>query len=447
MIYDELPSAWRFVDDEKKLTVNKNCIDCKDEAEILSTTTAILPAFIFKTSGLFFTPLNFSFNTADGLSGFSLASEIANMKLFTIGGITYVTLNTRTYNPLTSPLSTGIYYAQITDGVHTIYSEPISICDHTDYCVRLDWTHTCDLAGIPYDYLKTLYGSDFLNTWIITDMKLISPDYETQKEKLENMLRQTDNFFLNQTRTFSLKHKEVPEWFVRALQVMQLHNKITVTYDIDNNHQTGLYTTSVEECSVTSTVNEIQGDSICSSSVDIRIRQDDAVITTYCCVNSEPDACLEKCADVVGFKVAGFPSVGDYQIVDFDSNMIQKYIGEETYGPAFPCNFVFNTNDNRYLYFNGDIWQYAPDISSVTIVATNPFSLDIEIIGFLLPGMWAYIGTNAGDGCKYSDIPYTAQQFTDGFVITIPKLSGITLCVKMMNNNCSYDEIQLEFPL
>lgn len=443
MIYDELPSSWRFVDDEKKLSKNTACESCSEESPIVLTHIDTLPSFIFRTTGNFFTPIFFNLTEIGG-NIIDMSAEIPNMELFSIGNYTYVAYNIRTF--ISTPLATGIYQATISDGYKTFYSEPIRICDDITKCIKFNWTNSCDLAGIPYPYLQTAFGTPFLNTFQ-ADLKLVNAEYETEKEKLENMLRQTENFYQSQTRNFSLKNKEgVPDWFARAIQVMQMHSAITVIYDIDNNHQNGLYATAVEECTVISSPSQ----DACTSSLEVKFRQDDAVISTLCCVNSSPEDCLAACYTVNGYAASGFPAVGQYQIMDFDSNIIKKYLGSGVYGPALPgCNYVLNSSTSTYMFYNGDLWLNTPDITSVSVVLIQGNFTTIALTGYTMPNTWVYVGSSALEGgCNYEPIAYSAADLAAGLIqIVVNTNTYYYVCIRSVNHNCVYDTRQIHFEL
>lgn len=438
MIYDELPCSWRFVDSTDKLNANNPCTDCADEAPIIKTSTLLLPSFVFFTTTIF--PIT-SFILRDLSTGAitNLATEIPSMQIFTIDGLTYVSSNIIEYNPMSTPLNTGTFQAEISDGFVTFYSEPISICNDAKSCIIVRWSHTCDLAGIPYAHLNSIYTGNFENI-IMLDQELLFPEYETEKQKAENMLRQTDTFYQSQTRTFSFKHGAVPEWFARTMQVMQLHNIINIFYGISNLYPLGIYNTTSEETTTITTPNA--PNEPCTSSLEVKFRQDDAVISTFCCVNKSPDDCIVSCFDVVGFRGIATPAIGEYVIHDADSGIIDIYNGESGYSTASTtCTYVHNTATDQYLYFDGDQWVLAPSITSSSYVGVSGGNVTYTLHGFTLPNSWVYIGTDDGTGCVYGPTPYTAAQFAAGVNIVFPDDPEINVCIKSMNHNCTYDEI------
>lgn len=441
MIFDELPSSWRFVDDEKKLTKNRSCDQCNELSPIVCTISTVLPSFIWRTQGIFFNVLTFDL-TEDGGGVIDMSAYIPDIKIFVIDGYTYLAFNKTTISPQLAP---GTYQATISDLRTTIYSEPINVCDDVTRCVQFDWTNTCDLAGVPYAYLETIFGTQFLNTYSVKDMSLISAEYETEQEKLENALRQTDVFYLNQTRTFSLKNPSIPDWFVRVLQVMKLHSDITITYDIDNNHQNGLYTTTAEECSVTSALAENN----CSASIEIKVRQDDAIISTMCCVNKEPEPCLESCYDVIGFKDDVTPSTGDFAIDDVDSGLIYEWSGSTWVLESGDCTYVHNTANDTYLFYDGDVWNITPNISSVSTVLVQANFTTLQLFGYSMPGTFVYVGSSSFEGgCNYEAVAYSAEDLASGMIeIVVDTNTYYYICIKSVSHGCEYGVRQIHFDL
>jgi hypothetical protein len=432
MIYDELPTAWRFVKDPTMLASERPCSECNKESayEVITDTSYLLP-FVYRGAvGEFYLPQTFILEDENGfqidlsayIPGLAIMSTATNFFIVSVG-ISF---------PTSSPLQEGTWQAQLWDGSNTLYSEPIRICGEFEKCIRFSWKNSCDLAGIPYTRVDS-----FFNVLFLEQTPILSSEYETEKEESENMLRQIDPIFASQKRTMRLKTSG-PDWVVRMFQAMQLHDTVTISYMVNAAHPEGLYSSEVESLTVTASTLQ---DNECVSEIEIKFVQDDSIISTACCVPQSYIECLDPCYAVEGFKDDfGAYQDGDYYLESVDSPLILQYDGDGFVEVTSDCVYVLSLDTNAYLFYNGDLWQPTPTISSVVfdgidIVTGNGM---YTITGFTMPNTFVYLSYSNPAVFDYTT-PITASQLAAGYQFIVPPGSGtVEVSIISMGYGCSY---------
>lgn len=441
MIHDELPMPWRFVDDLSKLSKNDTCIKCNEEEYVVQTDVTMLPSFVWVGSS-FFTPISFLLRNLEDNTIINLTSQLLGytpkVKAFTIGSSVYVAMSTQFWSALSSPLSTGTYQADISDGINHIYSEPINICSDLSHCIRMTWNSSCDVAGIPYVYLHSIVTGDFTNCMFVQDSPLLQLEYETETEENVNLLRQRVKLFQTQERTFRFKTTG-PNWIVRMFKAMELHDYIVIDYQYDSDAGTYKYTSGELE-DFEAQLSDIEK-SECTQQIEVRFKQDDAIINGICCVSNEPDACLTSCYTVLGFYPEDTCTEGAYYMEDVDSGVIVQCVSGNPVTKTTTCTYVFNETDGNYYYYNGDLWQITPDLNYNSYTNNGDGTTTIDLDGFTIPGTWSYIQYSC-DNVTFTTYPtpFTAAQLAAGISITVQTCSDTYyLKCTSQNHTCTYD--------
>lgn len=438
MIYDELPLPWRFVDDLDKLTKNDTCTKCEEDLHIVTTDVTMLPSFVWVGSS-FFTPISFLLRNLETTSVVDISADVlSDLKTFTIGTNVYVAMTTQFFDSMSTPLIEGLYQADITDGFTHLYSEPIRICSNMNHCVVVSWSNSCDLAGIPYTYLHTQVAGDFTNYMFVDDAPMLQAEYETETEEVTNILRQKVALYQSQERT--LRFKTIGSyWIVKVFKAIELHDSRLVQYQYDSSTLTSVYQ-SLECESFEVEVKDLP-DSECQQEIEVKFKQDDAIVNGICCVSNSPDACLTSCYTVVGFWPVEACTEGAYYMDDVDSGIIVQCIGGVKVQKSTTCTYALNSTDGNYYYYNGDLWQVTPDIDFDSYVDNGNGTGSITISGFMIPGTWGYVMYSCDNSTFVTyPTPFTAAQLAVGITITVQNCSD-TFYLKMTSRNhtCTYD--------
>lgn len=134
--------------------------------------------------------------------------------------------------------------------------------------IKLEWWNSCDLGGIYYQggFKNRLY----FNT------NVGKPDYEYEVEEEYNGDGVLISTFKRLVKIYKFQ-VFVPEYVADALQLMQLHDNIELTF-LD-----GTYSSSIRNIKCDVSFEDITND--CMAVATISFQQDDQVIKTNCCVN------------------------------------------------------------------------------------------------------------------------------------------------------------------
>jgi len=434
MIYDEVPSAWRFVKDTSMLDSERPCGTCNNEEDFtVITDPAFLPPFVFRGPlGEFLIPQSFILEDDQGQQ-IDLSIYVGDIDSVATASYMYLVFPGLSF-PTSTPLQTGVWQAQVSDGINTLYSEPLQICNSFEKCVKITWKHSCDLAGIPYSQFAA-----YENVIYMPETCMLSPEYETEREESENIQRQVDPIFMSQQRTMRMKFVG-PDWIVKMFQAMQLHDTITIAYLINDAHPDGLYSTAAEKLTVLT--SELESE--CRTELELKFLQDDSTISTACCVPESYTKCLESCVDVVGYKddFIGMYVEGSYYLDAPDSGIIWYYAGGVFTDATAGCVYAFSLDLNQYVYYNGDLWFEMPGITSVTFDGIDLGTGDAiyTITGFSAPGTWVYL--SYVDPADYDFLmPITAAELIAGYTFQVDAaITPLYVRIKAYGHGCAYAE-------
>lgn len=133
--------------------------------------------------------------------------------------------------------------------------------------IKLEWWNSCDLAGI-------YYQGGFKNK-LYFDANVGKPDYEYEVEEEYNGDGVLISTFKRLVKVYKFQ-VFVPEYVADALQLMQLHDTIQLTF-LD-----GSYSSSIRNIKTDISFEDMSND--CMAVATISFQQDDQVVKTNCCV-------------------------------------------------------------------------------------------------------------------------------------------------------------------
>ncbi len=133
--------------------------------------------------------------------------------------------------------------------------------------IKLEWNNSCDLGGI-------YYGGGFVNRYFF-DANIGKPDYEYEIEEEFNGDGVLIATFQRLVKTYKFQ-VFVPEYVADALELMQLHDTITLTF-LD-----GTYSSAIRNIKADISWEDMSND--CMAVATISFQQDDQVVKTNCCV-------------------------------------------------------------------------------------------------------------------------------------------------------------------
>jgi hypothetical protein len=157
-------------------------------------------------------------------------------------GLTVGTYTLKTYDLIKYPstaaiagigtLPIGSYYAVMSDGSNTWYSELFCMVSSVANMVRIEWCHQQDFE-YPGGHID--YGSNYIN-YLFFKSDILAPSYEYDEEVKE---RDGYKFFEKQT-SFKLSKMQgfLSEAVIDALRLARLHDGVTIT----NNNDGRVYT-------------------------------------------------------------------------------------------------------------------------------------------------------------------------------------------------------------
>jgi hypothetical protein len=438
-IYNEPPVAWRFVDNENKLQKNKPCADCAAESYTYKVPANYLPSFCWSGS-TFFTPLSVILVDPTGTnSPVDISSYYLPLLSFTIGTSVFVAFPGQ-FTPSDS-MPDGVWQCQITDGLNTLYSEPVEFCLQYAPCTVIEWRNSCDIYGIPYSYIDYV-GQPLINRIWLDETPIITDRYETEIEESVNLLRQTIVVYKSQQRQFRIE-LPAPEYVVRQFNAMVLHDAITIKYGDESGNN---YTYTSDSIHTLSVASEPQDNDGCSHTITLTFQQDDAAIGGICCVSQNPAACLIICEDVLGF-ISDFEP-GEYvvdgnYIDDVDSNTIVTYNNRGQFVNPRECNYVNNTTTGQTMWFDGDLWYTVPLLTFVSAGTVSGGLQPLTLSAQMITGTFGYLYYSCNNVTfNQYPVPFTAAQMISGVTFNVPVCGSGTyhLKISMITHTCDYGE-------
>ena len=284
--------------------------------------------------------------------------------------------------------------------------------------IRIEYTNVCDLDSV-------LFSAGYVQNIYLDVEKLYRPEYEYFEDGKEDRNRNFIESFKKQTKR-QIFRVFATENMADCLQNIQLCKQINIEID-------GI----INKCDMFSCqiIDEVKGGNYlieCSY-------QADQIISTGCCSNIRATECLEtNVDDVIGLIECDSDEYTNPQanittdsryLVDFsncESKTAQGYnieimvysVSRNEWGHSEDNsngNYVYNSEDGVYYYYNGDTWKENPKIDSITNVSGNVYT----IVGTSYIG-YVRIEYSTNGGVLWSELDsFLSAEFINGVDITL----------------------------
>lgn len=342
----------------------------------------------------------------------------------------------------------GQHQAVVSDGTDTWYSEIFTIGDWSasnSPFVRVDYSSTCPIEGVPYDSIPAFNFYFFLNDGVNYGLPTVTQDIQSEQDNFGREITIAQKF----STVWLLQSGSIPMYLVDAWVFCLLHDTITLTGENNGNVVT------IENVEL----NHIPDDNGCTNEVDLNFKIKPDLVQGSCCDEDLECSCLEITAEnqIIDFVLAidqtaietAVPTLGDsysIQIAGIGCPSVTwcDHLGERATWNGTGWDYTAPTaGDILYDNTTASFWVYGASWKQVPLI-TSAVSTGVDtwnIRGQIALCYFARLDFSYDNGASWTEVGayLTYEEFQNPLGTDVSSKLGTATDIRvvMYNYNCS----------